>query len=192
MSNIVLLSFQFLINILNQLTNFKKMKKSVSKLMQLISLTIALAFIAPVMIHAQSGKVNFSGSWTLNTEKSTMSQGGGGRMGGGMGGRTMTVTQEGNTLTQTSPGRDGSERVTKYTLDGKESVNSMGNFESKSTATWSSDGKSLTVVTKMEFNGNERTTKAVWSLLDAKTLQIASTREGQNGEVTNKMVYDKK
>jgi hypothetical protein len=32
----------------------------------------------------------------------------------------------------------------------------------------------------------------VWSLTNAKTLSIASTRQGQNGEVKTTMVYDKK
>jgi len=45
----------------------------------------------------------------------------------------------------------------------------------------------------MNFNGNERTTTAVWSLTDAKTLSITSTRQGQDGNpVKTVMVYDKK
>jgi hypothetical protein len=170
------------------------MKKSLSILMQLLSLTIVLTLIAPVMIYAQAGKANFAGSWALNAEKSTMPQGGGGGGGGGqrMGGGNFTVTQEANLLTRTSTGQDGTTRVTKYTLDGKESVNTTGGGESKSTATWSADGKSLTIVTKSNFNGNERTSSAVWSLIDAKTLSIVSTRQGQNGEVKTTMIYDKK
>ncbi len=170
------------------------MKKNVSKLFQLLSLVIALMLIAPVMTNAQSGKANFAGTWALNAEKSTMPQQGGGGGGGGqrMGGGNFTVTQDANTLTQTRTGQDGTARSTKYTLDGKETVNTMGQGESKSTATWSADGKSLTLVTKMNFNGTERTTTAVWSLTDANTLSIASTRQGQDGPVTTKMVYDKK
>ncbi len=174
--------------------NFISMKKNITKkswLMKVLSLTIMIAFISPAMTNAQAGKVNFSGTWTMNAEKSNLPQGGGGggmRMGGG----EFTVTQEGNILSQSRAGRDGTARVTKYTLDGKESVNSMGNGESKSTAKWSPDGKSLTIVTKMDFNGNEMTTTAVWSLVDAKTLSIKSTRPGPDGETTTTMVYDKK
>ena len=170
------------------------MKKSLSNLMKLVSLTVALAFIAPVMINAQTGKVNFAGNWTLNTAKSTMPQGGGGRGGGRMGGgATFTVAQDANSLTQTRTGQDGTARSTKYTLDGKETVNSFGQGESKSTAKWSADGKSLTIVTKMSFNGNERTTTAVWSMPDARTLSIVSTRPGRDGgETKTTMVYDKK
>ena len=165
------------------------MKKNVSNLMRLLSLTIVLVLIAPVMINAQTGKVNFSGTWAMNAEKSTMPQGGGGqRMGGG----NITVTQEANLLTQTRTGQDGTSRVSKYTLDGKESVNTTGGGESKSTAKWSADGKALTIVTKGTYNGTERTSSAVWSLIDAKTLSILTTRQGQNGEVKATMVYDKK
>jgi len=171
--------------------NFKKMKKRGSNLMQLVALTIALVFIAPVLTQAQAGKANFAGTWTMNASKSTMPQGGGG--GRGMSGGDMTVEQTANLLTQSRTGQDGTARITKYTLDGKESLNAMGNAgQSKSTATWSPDGKSLTIVTKTNFNGNERTSTAVWSLIDAKTLSVTSTRQGQDGEVKTTMVYDKK
>jgi Tol biopolymer transport system component len=166
------------------------MKRNLSNLMQLLSFTVVLALVAPVMIYAQTGKTNFAGTWAMNAEKSTLPQGGGGggqRMGG-----NFTITQEANLLTRTRTGQDGTSTVTKYTLDGKESVNTTGGGESKSTANWSADGKTLTIVTKSNFNGNERTSTAVWSLIDAKTLSIVSTRQGQDGEVKTTMVYDKK
>ena len=171
------------------------MKKRLSVLMQLLALTIILAFISPASINAQSGKSNFAGTWALNTEKSTLPQGGGGGGGGGgrgMGSSNFTVAQEANLLTQTRTSQDGTARISKYTLDGKESVNTTGGGESKSTAKWSADGKSLTIVTTTNFNGNERTSTAVWSLVDANTLSIVSTRQGQNGEVKTTLVYDKK
>jgi hypothetical protein len=169
------------------------MKKNVSNLMRLFSLMLMLALILPAMTNGQAGKANFAGNWTMNAEKSIMPQGGGGGGGGGQrGGGTFAVAQEANLLTQTRTGQDGTTRVTKYTLDGKESVNTTGGGESKSTATWSADGKSLTIVTKSNFNGNERTSTAVWSLVNATTLQIVSTRQGQDGEVKTTMVYDKK
>jgi Tol biopolymer transport system component len=165
------------------------MKKNLGNLMQLLSLIIALAIVTPVITNAQDGKANFAGTWALNAEKSTLPQGGGGQR---MGSTNFTVTQEANVLTQTRTSQDGTTRVTKYTLDGKESVNTTGGGESKSTANWSTDGKTLTIVTKSNFNGNERTSTAVWSMIDAKTLSILSTRQGQDGEVKTTMVYDKK
>jgi Tol biopolymer transport system component len=165
------------------------MKRNLSNLMQLLSLTVVLALVAPVIINAQTGKTNFAGTWAMNAEKSTQPQGGSGQR---MGSTNFTVTQEANILTQTRTSQDGTTRITKYTLDGKESVNTTGGGESKSTANWSSDGKTLTIVTKSNYNGNERTSTAVWSLIDAKTLSIVSTRQGQDGEVKTTMVYDKK
>ncbi len=167
------------------------MKRNVSNLMKLMSLTVMLAFVTPAMIHAQAGKANFAGTWAMNADKSTLPQGGGGggqRAGGG----NFTVTQNANTLTQTRTSQDGTARATKYTLDGKESVNPGRGGDSKSTAKWSADGKSLTIVTKSNYNGNERTSTAVWSLVNPATLSIVSTRQGQNGEVKATMVYDKK
>ena len=76
------------------------MKKNVRNLLQLLSVLIALALIAPVNAQAQA-KANFAGTWTLNAEKSTLPQGGPGGGGGGrMGGGDFTVTQDANTLTQ--------------------------------------------------------------------------------------------
>lgn len=167
------------------------MKRNLSNLLQLLSLTVVLALVAPEMINAQTGKANFAGTWAMNAEKSILPQGGGGG-GQRMGSTNFTVTQEANILTQTRTSQDGTTRITKYTLDGKESVNTTGGGESKSTANWSSDGKTLIIVTKSNYNGNERTSTAVWSLIDAKTLSIVSTRQGQDGEVKTTMVYDKK
>jgi hypothetical protein len=168
------------------------MKKNLGNLLQLLSLVIVLAMVTPLITIAQTGKTNFAGTWALNTEKSTMPQGGGGGGGQRMGGTNFTIAQEANLLTQTRTGQDGTVRTSKYTLDGKESVNTTGGGESKSTANWSADGKTLTIVTKSNFNGNERTSTAVWSMPDAKTLSILSTRQGQDGEVKITMVYDKK
>ena len=165
------------------------MKKKVSDFMQLLSLTIVLVLVEPVMIHAQAGKADFAGTWVLNEGKSTLPQGGGGQR---MGGTNFPVAQDANLLTQTRIGQDGTPRIAKYTLDGKESLNTTRGGESKSTAKWSADGKTLTIITKMTYEGNERTSTSVWSLINEKTLSIASARQGQEGEVKTTLIYDKK
>lgn len=169
--------------------------------MKALSLVIMLAFIVPGMINAQSGKTNFSGTWAYNAEKSNTGGGGAGGGGGrGFGGGDMKVTQDGNVLTvaTTRPGRDGGEPVTttmKYTLDGKESVNTSQRGDSKSTASWSGDGKTLTIKTSrtVEFNGESRTMNSseVWSM-NGNALSIATTMTTQNGDMTSTRVYDKK
>lgn len=171
-----------------------KMKKNVSKLqlggsiVKILSLTIILAFIAPVMTNAQAGKVNFAGTWTYNAEKSTQPTGGGGP-GGNRGAGDFTVTQDANTLTtvRTRAGQDGTPQTTTVvaTLDGKEKVNTTPRGDSKVTATWAADGKSLSVVTKSTFGDREMVSTAVWSLLDAKTLSIVSSRPNQDGAMTS-------
>lgn len=165
------------------------MKKNVSNLMMLLSLTAMLALVMPAKAQAQAGKANFAGTWTMNESKSKMPEGGGGRM---MGAATFTVTQEANLLTRTSTGQDGSQRVAKYTLDGKESVNTTPRGESKSVATWSADGKTLNITTTRTTNNGERKSTESWTLTDAKTLTIASSFTTQDGERKATMVYDKK
>lgn len=175
------------------------MKKNFT--MQILSITVMLAFLCmPLALNAQGSKADFSGKWAFNAEKSELGQQGqgGGRM--GMGGGDFTATQAASLLTveRTRQGRDGQAMTTtsKYTLDGKESVNTMGMGESKSTATWSADGKSLTIVTKMSFERDgqsmEFTTTEVWTLASPASLTVATTRNTPNGEVKTKMVYDKK
>jgi Tol biopolymer transport system component len=84
----------------------------------------------------------------------------------------------------------------KYTLDGKESINTSPRGDSKSIAKWSADGKSLSIETTrtMDMNGESRTMKSseVWTLNDPKTLSVNSTRDGMNGEVKSNMIYEKK
>ncbi len=172
------------------------MRKNVT--MQILSITVMLAFLCtPLVLNAQGSKANFSGKWAFNADKSEMGQGGG-RM--GMGGGDLTVSQDANLLTveRTRQGRDGQTMniTSKYTLDGKESVNTMGMGESKSSATWSADGKSLSIVTKMAFERDgqsmEFTTTETWTLNSPASLTIVSKRNTPNGEITTKMAYDKK
>ena len=184
------------------------MERKFKSLQIALSALVILAFLAmPYSTFAQAGKANFSGNWVLNAEKSQMGQGQGqppqgagqgqGQRMGGFGGGPLTVKQEANLLTQvrTRTGQDGTATTTetKVTLDGKETVNTTQRGESKLTATWSADGKSLTIVTKRSFNGNEMVTTEVWSLTDANTLAVKTTRRNMDGQdMTTTMVYDKK
>ena len=179
--------------------NIETFETRSSLIKRFMAITLMLTIIVPVTLMAQAGKTNFSGNWTLNSEKSTLpegGQGGGMRMGGG----NFVATQENNALTvvRTRTGQDGQSTTStmKYTLDGKESLNTSPRGDSKSVATWAPDGKSLTIETSrtMDMNGQSTTMKSteVWKLTDEKTLAVASTRQGPNGEVKANMVYDKK
>lgn len=172
------------------------------RLLQLLSVLMILLLVAPVVSHAQAGKANFAGTWAFNADKSNLGDMGGGGGGGmRMGGGNFDAAQEANllTVTRTRTNQNGEATTTtmKYTLDGKESVNASQRGDSKSVATWSADGKALTIVTSRTFdmNGESMTMKSteVWTLTDAKVLSIATTRQGRDGnEVKTTMVYDKK
>ncbi len=171
-------------------------------ILQILSFTVILAFLGlPLASNAQGSKANFSGTWAFNAEKSQMGeQGQGGGMRGGGGGGNMVVKQEGNLLTvdQTRTGQDGQSTTTtsKYTLDGKESVNTTGRGESKSIATWSADGKSINIVTSRSFERDGQTTTMktteVWSLTSPAALSVVSTMNTPNGERKTTRAYDKK
>lgn len=175
------------------------MKKNLSLVVKFFSLAVILAMMVPAVMNAQGSKPNFAGTWTLNAEKSTMPQGGGGggmRMGGG----NFTATQDATTLTVersfTNQNGETMKTTTKYSLDGKETVNASQRGESKSTAKWSADGKTLNIETSRTFdmNGETRTMKTseAWTLTDAKTLSVTSTRLDRDGnEVKTTMVYNK-
>lgn len=175
----------------------KTKNEKCSGVRRILSVVLMMAFISPVMINAQSGKTNFSGNWVMNAEKSTMPQGGGPRM---MGGGDITVAQEANLLTvdrtRTNQNGESVKTTMKYTLDGKESVNTSQRGDSKSVAKWSSDGKELTIVTNrtFEMNGESRTmtTTEVWKLDSANQLSLTSTFSTPNGDMTSTFVYDKK
>jgi len=187
------------------------MERKIKTVQILLSAMIMIAFIAmPVTTYAQAGKANFAGSWVFNAEKSQMGQGQGqppqggqgqppqggqGQRMGGFGGGNFTAAQEANLLTVT---RTFGEQTTtsKYTLDGKESINTTQRGDSKSTATWSADGKVLTIVTNRTFERDGQsttmTTKEEWSLTDAATLSIKTTRSSPNGDRVTTAVYNKK
>jgi hypothetical protein len=176
--------------------NFNNYRITRNNFLRLISITILLAFfLFPSNVNAQA-KANFGGTWALNDSKSKVPEGGFRRPA-----KQITVKQEGNNLNvdRLVPNRDGGtdNQASKYTLDGKESSNtrSMGGNDivAKSIVTWSADGKTLTIATTTDFNGNVRKSSEVWKLTDAKTLSIASASTDRDGNPVNAtLVYDKK
>jgi hypothetical protein len=142
-------------------------------------------------------KVNFSGTWTYNETKSILG-GEGGPRGAAV---KLVVKQDGNNLTmeKTTRRQSGEENVSteNYTLDGKECENpTFGDRTKKSTATWSDDKKSLTIVSKVVFEREgqqmEITTTEIFTLSqDKKNLSIDYTSKSARGERKNTFVYDK-
>ena len=115
---------------------------------------------------------------------------------------SMVITQDGNNLTidRTSQGPNGEDfkSTSKFTLDGKECVNTVfGNNTMKSIVTWSADKKSLGFAHTMNFERdgqtNEFKSSETWKINDAdKTMAIETVFNGPNGEMKITNVYDKK
>lgn len=140
-------------------------------------------------------KSNFTGSWSLNETKSPAPENG-----FRMGASKIVATQTDLTLNidRTYKGRDGEDIVAKeaYTLDGKECENTFfQSMKRKSTATWSADGKVLTIhsVTLFERDGEtmEMKSSEVWKMSEAGELIMDVIFNSPNGEMKSSMTYDK-
>ncbi len=141
----------------------------------------AVLSVAAVVLWAAAafaqGK-DFSGKWSVDTEKMAAAGGGGGGNrggGGGGGGRggggAMTITQDAKTLTIEREGQNGPTK-TVYNLDGSPSKNAGRGGEVESTAKW--DGAKLVITTK-GANGDQVTS---WYMEGAN---LVNERQGQNG-----------
>jgi hypothetical protein len=167
---------------------------SIFRFRNFIVLAVFLCVSAEIFAQA-----NFSGNWTFNQSKSQLGEAGGGP-GGPMAASVLVVTQDAKILTvsQTMQGPDGEMKIeSKYNLDGITSENTfMMDMKRKSTLTWSADKKAITIVSIMDFNGNEMKETETWKFsADSKVLYIDSTRPaGPDGGNDMKMTlaYDKK
>lgn len=155
---------------------------------------LAVMFAAGVMAQA---KPDFSGTWTVDMEKSVMPQGrgggqGGGR-GGGMGAGPITITVEGTKMSVSrTMGQSGNTQTTVYMLDGTEAKNSMGGrggaepVQVTYKSAWSG-AKLVTTIT----NPMGTSTETRWLEADG-TMVVETTRTNQQGNaVTTKLVYKK-
>ncbi|MDB5262707.1 MAG: hypothetical protein JWQ14_1988 [Adhaeribacter sp.] len=159
------------------------------------SMVLLLIFI---LTSARFAKTNFAGEWTLNKEKSKITEGGQRILF-----NRLMVNQNGNDLTiaRTGQSPDGQEFTMeeKILLDGKDSENTFfdGMVKKKSKTKWSADEKILTITSAIVFNrdGNEVTMNATetWDINQspgALTINYATTTP--NGESKDVYVYTKK
>jgi len=146
--------------------------------------------------NAAAQKANFSGTWTLNADKSITGSGRGGMRSGSS---KMIVKLKKNKMTVETfrKNRDGKESssIKKYTLDGKKCKNKSRRGKSVSTVNWKDDGTSLTIFTEtfMSFGNREFTmeSEAVWTLEEG-FLKIKSVRTTPRGEMESTLVYELK
>jgi len=151
-------------------------------------------FVALPLLGAEP-KVDFSGTWSLNPDKSKIGEGRGWRVAS-----KLVITQKENELNieRTSTNRDGEASVTKeiLTLDGKECTNTFRDNPRKSVVSWDAAGVQLTIASTMTFerNGNKRDIQSteIWSLQDSgKSLSIQVTSKTPRGEQKNSLLYQK-
>lgn len=162
--------------------------------MKRVAVTVLAVVVTGVLVAAQ-GTTDFSGSWSLDKEKSTMPQMGGGPGGpGGPGGgmaESLTIKQTATELTRETGGQRPATRT--YKLDGSESVNATPRGDIKSKSKW--DGAKLVTESVREMQGPDGpmsiTTKEVMSLEADGSLVIESTTTTPMGERKSRLVYKK-
>ena len=168
---------------------------------------LALLGASDVSMGAQS--TDFSGIWELDTEASTLPQGGFGRGGGGGpqgGGRgrgpggfgggagataTVVITQTADALVMEQQGGNQS-RIVTYQLDGNESTNTTPRGDTITVSRW--DGAALVTEGSQSFE----TPRGAFTMemrehrslsADNQTLTVESARTTPRGEVAVTLVY---
>jgi len=161
---------------------------------------------------------NFSGSWVrdnaksdpapnpqywLTREPNSGGAGGGGGRGGGSGrgnaggvgapGVVITVQQDANSLTVTSP----TGAVQKYTLDGKPFSKTTDTGVAKAVVSASTEGDTVVITTTQPWGGMPGNAsldiKEVWSLSpDGKVLTVTTHRNTPALQNSFKTIYNKK
>ena len=134
--------------------------------------------------------INMSGSWILNNSKSKLNDQ------FTFAPREMVIEQADNSLKieKHSTFQEQEFVMTdKYTLDGKECVNTaFQDTQKKSVCSWSDDRTSLKVSSKIVMqDGTEITINEVYKL-DGATLVVESSASSSYGDMSETMVYDKK
>lgn len=153
-------------------------------------LGIALLLATTAAASAQA-KPDFSGTWTVDTEKTAAANPGmpaGGPGGRGMAMGPMTLKLDGATLTRESEGRNGPMK-TVFTLDGSEQTVSMGMGEAKVKAAW--EGETLRIVTTREGRNGPMTTQTVYAR-EGDWLVLTTTMPGRDGAQMSRKVYYRK
>lgn len=161
------------------------------------AVTMGTALVLSVTAAAAQEKPDFSGEWTLDSDKTSaanpdMPAGGrGGRGGRGMmmGGGTgpLTLTLDETTFTREAEGPQGPVTFV-YTLDGSPQDIAMGPMQGTAKAAW--DGNTIAVETTMQGQMGSFTSKTVYAFED-EWLVVSTTAETPNGEINRKQYYKK-
>ncbi len=133
--------------------------------------------------------VNFSGKWKFNASKSKQNEQ------FSMAPLDVTITQETNAMSlerhynfqgQDYTGKD------KFTLDGKECVNEgWQGSQKKSTVSWSEDGKSLIIKSKVPMQDGGEVSITETLSMNGENFSMAVVANSPMGELTETYVFDK-
>ena len=165
-------------------------KYSFAALLLLIICSALFSAYTPKMF-----KADFSGKWKLNEGKSDLGQF------ANFAPRVLEnqQTEQGISISRTANSFDGNEVTNKevLTFDGKEAESALfGDSKKKSVASWSDDGKTMTITYTLflSFNGQNSEAKGteVWSLSDdGKTITVKNNSSSSFGDLDTKGVYEK-
>ena len=149
-------------------------------------ITLASLLLLTIIVSAQT---DFSGTWKLNKEKSTLNDQ------FSMAPTQLIIVQKGNDLSLERNVSFQDQAMTikdKFTLDGKECINAgMMDSQKKSMAQLSADKKVLTIDSKIPMqDGGEITIKEVFSIVDGNLI-IDSSNKSSWGDSSEKMAFDK-
>ena len=153
--------------------------------MKKIKILLAALMISSI---ATAQVVNFSGTWKLNSSKSKLNEE------FSMAPKEIILVQNGNDLNSERHSSFQDQEVTtkdKFTLDGKECINTgWQDSQKKSTAVWSDDKKSLKIISKIAINDGEMVITEVYKM-DGNNLVINSSSSSSFGDSSETLVYDK-
>jgi len=177
---------------------------------------LTLLCLAPSAVLGQGAKANFSGTWVLNVEKSNIAprpsvniQITSGSSGSSQttekkvtvfkNEHTLEVTQKADTIAMErifDVNNRNMSHTAIYALNGKENKLGEGLNSDIATATFSADGKILTITTtRTSVDDNQEThqtkTTQVWRLTNPNTLSIVKSYKSTK-ETIDSFVYDRK
>ena len=161
--------------------------KTSHKFLSLLFVSVLLfSFTKPVY------QANFSGTWALNEGKSDLGQFGARLAATKI---VIDQKADGVTTTKTVNGQNGEATITEtLTNDGKEVETALSaNAKKRSTLKWGADGNTFAVSYTLSFGQGEFKGSEDWSMsADGKTMTIKTTVNFNGNDVVTSAVYDKK
>jgi hypothetical protein len=150
-------------------------------------LLLSATLMISVLVSAQG--LDFTGTWKLNASKSKL----GDQF--SMAPREIIIAQKDNDLAVEKHSSFQDQEFTttdKFTLDGKECVNTgWQDSQKKSTVVWADDKQSLKITSKLNIgDGGEMTIIEVLKM-DGPNMVIESSASSSYGDMSETMVYEK-